>query len=160
MKFSGFFFTICSWISGIYHRWKVHCYCDLQTLQSRFLFLYDFNLVYTIYRFFSVIIKFFLVIFEKTKIAIVNMTSWPWLFKKKWQYDFLNNDYYLGEIWLFSIWVLFFVWRNITKLHFYAQRIVLTITFFYLYVTSGGFKGYNKGAIHVCILSWDKIDKN
>ena len=69
----------------------------------------------------------------KTKIAIVNIPSWTWLFFwKKSQYDFLNNDYYLRkfEIWLFTIWVLFFVWRNMTKLHFYAQRIVFTITFF------------------------------
>ena len=30
----------------------------------------------------------------------------------------------------------------------------------FLAVHSGGFKGHNKGAIHVCFFSWDKIDKN
>ena len=45
--FFRIFFTIFSWISSIYHRWKVHCYCDLQTLHSRSLFLYDLNLFYT-----------------------------------------------------------------------------------------------------------------
>ena len=75
----------------------------------------------------------FLVIFEKydylfAKIVILNMT----IFWKMSPYDYLQYDYYLRNIetWRFAIWVVFLVRRNVTKMQFYARRIVFTISFF------------------------------